>query len=106
MTANASESVNIRDCAVNIATNTALMWQAILSMANRNGGAFDPSTLVEGCTLRGSGYTVGVYIYSGSNKHLSSNLFQYADVNILSSFTIKNNISNSSGYIHYIIQPT
>ena len=100
---NVSEAVNIRGCTVNMATNTNADAASYTQYGVQIGNSATPakSTLVDGCTFRGNGYTAGIYVYAGSNTHLSSNRFQYTGVNILvdsaSSFTMMNNSGNGSG---------
>lgn len=101
--ANIAEAVNIRGCTVNMAANSNPDAASYTSYGVQIGNSTVPakSTLVDGCTFRGTGYTDGVYVYRGICVNLSSNRFQYSGSNIkvdeCSSLTMTNNSGNGSG---------
>ncbi|MDC7940277.1 hypothetical protein [Raoultella ornithinolytica] len=98
-----AEAVNIRGCTVNMSVNTNDNASSYTSygvqVGNSTVGA--KSTLVDGCTFRGTGYTAGIYVYKGICTNLTSNRFQFSGVNIIvdecASLTMLNNAGNGSG---------
>ncbi|WP_193133514.1 hypothetical protein [Klebsiella grimontii] len=102
-TSQTAEAVNIRGCTVNMSVNTndnASSYTSYgIQIGNSTVGA--KSTLVDGCTFRGTGYTAGIYVYKGISTNITSNRFQFSGLNILvdecATLTMLNNAGNGSG---------
>lgn len=98
-----AEAVNIRGCTVNMSQNTNVNAGSLSSYGIRvgNGGVNAKGAFVDGCTLRGSGYTAGIYVNRGDCVNITANRFQFSGVNIqvdeCKSLTMMNNSGNGSG---------
>ncbi|HGI7078705.1 hypothetical protein [Klebsiella pneumoniae] len=98
-----AEAVNIRGCTVNMSQNTNVNAGSLSSYGIRvgNGGVNAKGAFVDGCTLRGSGYTAGIYVDRGDCVNITANRFQFSGVNIqvdeCKSLTMMNNSGNGSG---------
>lgn len=98
-----AEAINIRGCTVNMSQNTNVNADSFSSYGVQigNGGVNAKGALVDGCTLRGSGYTAGIHVHRGDGVNLTANRFQFSGLNILvdecRSLTMMNNSGNGSG---------
>ncbi|HDU2704605.1 TPA: hypothetical protein RFC41_002525 [Klebsiella pneumoniae] len=98
-----AEAINIRGCTVNMSQNTNVNADSFSSYGVQigNGGVNAKGALVDGCTLRGSGYTAGIHVHHGDGVNLTANRFQFSGLNILvdecRSLTMMNNSGNGSG---------
>lgn len=98
-----AEAINIRGCTVNMSQNTNVNADSFSSYGVQigNGGVNAKGSLVDGCTLRGTGYTAGIHVHRGDGVNLTANRFQFSGLNILvdecRSLTMVNNTGNGSG---------